>query len=287
MTTVLPFVLALVAVLGLAVGSFLNVVVHRVPAGMSVSHPASACPRCDHRIRGVDNIPVVSWLVLRGRCRDCAAPISIRYPSVEAATCLLAVLVTAFLATAPWSPLADADAAADSRARSIVRGALILVALLYLMAISVALTLIDLDTRTLPNRIVLPAAVVLPVLLGIAAAVTGDWGAIVRGFVGFVGLGAVYLCLALAVPGGMGFGDVKLAAPLGFVLAYLGWGPLAVGSFGAFLLGGTFAIVLVLVRRAGRGSGIPFGPWMLGGAWIGIVLGEPLWRGYLGILGLA
>lgn len=279
----LPLVLSVVAALGLAVGSFLNVVVHRVPAGMSVSHPASACPRCDHRIRGVDNIPVVSWLVLRGRCRDCAAPISIRYPSVEAATCLLAVLVTAFLVAAPWSPLADSNPGA----RSVVRGALVLVALLYLMAISVALTLIDLDTHTLPNRIVLPAAVVLPVLLGVASAVTGDWWAIARGLIGFVGLGAVYLCLALAVPGGMGFGDVKLAAPLGFGLAYLGWGPLAVGSFAAFLLGGTFAIVLVLLRRAGRGSGIPFGPWMLGGAWLGIVLGEPIWRWYLGILGLA
>lgn len=282
-SAVLPLVLSVVAALGLAVGSFLNVVVHRVPAGMSVSHPASACPRCDHRIRAVDNIPVVSWLVLRGRCRDCAAPISIRYPSVEAATCLLAVLVTAFLVAAPWSPLADSNPGA----RSVVRGALVLVALLYLMAISVALTLIDLDTHTLPNRIVLPAAVVLPVLLGVASAVTGDWWAIARGLIGFAGLGAVYLCLALAVPGGMGFGDVKLAAPLGFGLAYLGWGPLAVGSFAAFLLGGTFAIVLVLLRRAGRGSGIPFGPWMLGGAWLGIVLGEPIWRWYLGILGLA
>ncbi|MFJ4295866.1 prepilin peptidase [Curtobacterium sp. NPDC089689] len=283
MTVVLPFVLTLVAVLGLAVGSFLNVVVHRVPAGLSVSHPASACPRCDHPIRAVDNVPVVSWLVLRGRCRDCSAPISVRYPTVEAATCLLAVLVTAFLATAPWSPLAGAGSSVATTAR----GVIVLVALLYLMAISVALTLIDLETHTLPNRIVLPAAVVLPVLLGVAAVTVGDWGAILRGLTGCVGLGAVYLCLALAVPGGMGFGDVKLAGVLGFVLAYLGWGPLAVGSFGAFLLGGSFAIVLVLVRRASRGSGIPFGPWMLGGAWVGIVFGEPVWRGYLGLLGLA
>jgi leader peptidase (prepilin peptidase)/N-methyltransferase len=107
-----------------------------------------------------------------------------------------------------------------------------------------------------------------------------------RAVIGAVILGFVYFALAIAVPGGMGLGDVKLAGVLGFVLAYLGWGPLAVGSFSAFVLGGIFAIVLLVIRRTGRRTGIPFGPWMLGGAWVGIVLGAPIWDGYLRLLGL-
>jgi leader peptidase (prepilin peptidase)/N-methyltransferase len=277
-----PFVIVLVGLLGLSIGSFLNVVVYRVPAGMSVVAPASSCPGCGHEIRRRDNVPVVSWLLLRARCRDCSTPIAARYPLVEAATGLLFVAVAMFSVLAPWSPLAGLDGT-----RGLVHGALLLAAFLYLMAISVSLTLIDLDTHTLPNRIVLPAYIVLPLLLLAASAVSGDGAAALRGLIGLVVLGSVYLALALAVPGGMGLGDVKLAGVLGLVLAYLGWGPLAVGSFGAFLLGGTFAIVLLVVRRAGRRSGIPFGPWMLAGAWLGIAVGAPVWDLYLGVLGLA
>ncbi|WIE64698.1 prepilin peptidase [Curtobacterium sp. MCLR17_036] len=278
----LPLLVTLTGVLGLAIGSFLNVAVHRVPAGMSVVAPASACPGCGHAIRRRDNVPVLSWIALRARCRDCHEPISARYPLVEAGTGLLFVAVTLFSVLAPWSALRT-----GTDTRGLVHAGLLLVALLFLMAVSITLSLIDLDTHTLPNRIVLPAYVVLPALLLAASAVSGDWGALVRGIVGLVVLGAVYLALALAVPGGMGLGDVKLAGVLGFVLAYLGWGPLAVGSFGAFLLGGSFAVVLLAVRRAGRRSGIPFGPWMLAGAWLGIAVGAPLWDLYLGVLGLS
>lgn len=262
------------ALMGLLVGSFLNVVVHRVPAGISVVRPPSACPGCGHEIRGFDNVPVLSWLALRGRCRDCRAPISARYPAVELATAVLfAVVAVVFVPT-----ITDGGSTAG--------GAGLLLALLYLMAISVALALIDIDTHRLPNVIVLPAYVVVVVLLGGASAITGDWAAFVRAGIGLVGLGTVYLALALAVPGGMGMGDVKLAGVLGFVLAYLGWGPLAVGAFAAFLLGGTFSLVLMSTGRAGRRSGIPFGPWMLAGAWLGIFLGPVIWAAYLGALGL-
>lgn len=262
------------ALMGLLVGSFLNVVVHRVPAGISVVRPPSACPGCGHEIRGFDNVPVLSWLALRGRCRDCRAPISARYPAVELATAVLfAVVAVVFVPT-----ITDGGSSAG--------GAGLLLALLYLMAISVALALIDIDTHRLPNVIVLPAYVVVVVLLGGASAMTGDWAAFVRAGIGLVGLGTVYLALALAVPGGMGMGDVKLAGVLGFVLAYLGWGPLAVGAFAAFLLGGTFSLVLMSTGRAGRRSGIPFGPWMLAGAWLGIFLGPVIWAAYLGALGL-
>ncbi|ROS77555.1 leader peptidase (prepilin peptidase)/N-methyltransferase [Curtobacterium sp. PhB130] len=278
----LPLIVMIVglgAVLGLAIGSFLNVVVYRVPAGMSVVAPASSCPRCGNAIRGFDNVPVLSWLLLRGRCRDCSEPISVRYPLVEMATAVLFLVVAVrFLPT-------EATAAFDARA--FAGHAVLLVALLYVMAVSVALAMIDLDTHTLPNRIVLPMYPVLAVLLAGSSVLTGDWAAFVRGLGGMAVLGGVYLLLAIAVPRGMGLGDVKLAGALGLVLAYLGWGPLAVGAFAAFLLGGTFGIGLVLVRRTGRSTGIPFGPWMLLGAWIGAFCGTAIWDAYLRLIGLA
>ncbi|MEK6309086.1 MAG: prepilin peptidase [Curtobacterium sp.] len=266
------------AVLGLVVGSFLNVVVHRVPAGLSVVAPASSCPRCGHDIRARDNVPVVSWVLLRGRCRDCSTRISARYPLVESATAVLFFLVVVGLGPA-LVEARDGFAAAAATAQ--------LVAMLYLMATSVALTLIDLDVHRLPNALVLPAYPVIAVLLAASSALDGDWPALLRGLIGLVVLGGAYLVLAVAVPGGMGLGDVKLAGVLGLVLAYLGWGPLAVGAFGAFVLGGSFAIGLMVLGRAKRGSGIPFGPWMLGGAWLGVFLGRTLADGYLRIIGLA
>jgi leader peptidase (prepilin peptidase)/N-methyltransferase len=271
-------VVLLAAVLGLAVGSFLNVVVHRVPNGLSVVAPASACPACGHAIRPRDNVPVVSWLLLRGRCRDCAAPISARYPLVELATAALFAVV-AGVTVRGLGAVPDGRAAATT--------VVALVALLYLMAISIALALIDAEVHRLPNAIVLRAYPVLGALLVTSSALSGDWVALGRAGIGLAVLGGAYLLLALAVPGGMGLGDVKLAGVLGMVLAYLGWGPLTVGAFGAFVLGGTFAIGLLVSGRARRGSGVPFGPWMLGGAWLGVFAGQPLLDGYLRIIGLA
>ncbi|RPE84436.1 leader peptidase (prepilin peptidase)/N-methyltransferase [Curtobacterium sp. PhB137] len=276
--TAAVMVVGFAAATGLAIGSFLNVVVHRVPAGLSVVAPASACPRCGHEIRARDNVPVLSWAVLRGRCRDCAEPISVRYPLVELATAVLFALVVLQFGPALL-------AATDARAAAVATT--VLVAMLYLMAVSVALALIDLDVHRLPNAIVLPAYPVLAALLTAASALSGDWGALLRAGAGLLVLGGGYLVLALAVPGGMGLGDVKLAGVLGLVLAYLGWGPLAVGAFGAFVLGGSFAIGLMVAGRAKRGSGIPFGPWMLGGAWLGVFIGQSVLDGYLRIIGLA
>lgn len=255
---------ALAGLLGLVVGSFLNVVVHRVPAGRSVVRPRSACPACGHEVRARDNVPVVSWLVLRGRCRDCGAPISARYPLVELGTGVL--FAATFLVLEARGQLA------------------VLPAALFLAAISIALAAIDLDTRRLPNAIVLPAYPVLAVLLVLASALHGDWWALARAGIGGVALWVLYFLVMVAKPGGMGFGDVKLAGLLGGVLGWFGWGSLVVGAFAAFLVGGLFSVVLMLAGRAGRKSAIPFGPWMLLGAWIGIFVGEPLWGAYLGIL---
>jgi leader peptidase (prepilin peptidase) / N-methyltransferase len=251
--------------LGLLVGSFLNVVVWRLPRGESLSSPPSACPGCGHRVRPRDNVPVLSWLALRGRCRDCGMRISARYPLVEAGTAALFVAVAVRFGLEP-------------------PGAWALPAFGYLAAVGVALTLIDVDTHRLPDRIVLPSYGVGLVLLAAASAGTGDWGALGRAVVGVAVLWTAYFAMALAYPSGMGFGDVKLAGVLGLHLGWLGWGALAVGGFAAFVLGGVFSVVLLLTGRAGRRSGIPFGPWMLAGAGVGVAVGERLWAAYLGLL---
>jgi leader peptidase (prepilin peptidase)/N-methyltransferase len=267
-----------VGVFGLLIGSFLNVVVYRVPNGLSVVNPPSACPGCGEGIRPYDNVPVLSWLVLGGKCRSCREPISARYPLVELAGGV------AFVGVAWWWSISTG---LPETTIGLIASGLALVAFLYLAAISLALGLIDLDVHRLPDRIVLPAYVVLTVLLGTASIIAGDPGALGRAAVGGGALAAFYLVLALVKPGAMGLGDVKLAGVLGFALAWLGWEQLVVGAFGAFLTGGLFAVVLLVTGRARRGSGIPFGPWMLVGAWIGIVAGAPLANLYLSSLGLA
>jgi leader peptidase (prepilin peptidase)/N-methyltransferase len=265
-------------IFGSLIGSFLNVVVYRVPRRLSVVNPPSACPRCGENIKGYDNIPLVSWLMLRGKCRNCAEPISSRYPLVELATGL------AFAAVAVWFALTRWQA---TDAASLTTSILELVAFLYLAAITIALTLIDLDTHTLPNRIVLPSYLVGGVLLGAASVITHDWAQLVTMLAGGAALFALYFVIAIAAPrGGMGFGDVKLAGVLGLFLGHLGLAQLIVGAFAAFLLGGLYAIGLLIARRAGRKSGIPFGPWMLAGAWLGAIIGAPVAAAYLSLFGL-
>ncbi|WP_323504592.1 A24 family peptidase [Cryobacterium sp. RTC2.1] len=160
-----------------------------------------------------------------------------------------------------------------------------MVAFLYFAAISIVLALIDLDVQRLPNSIVLPSYAAASILLGTAAILVGDPGTLVRSAIGFAALWMAYFAMATAYPGGMGFGDVKLAGLIGLFLGYLGWGELVIGSFAAFLLGGLYALGLVVTRRANRKSGIPFGPWMLAGAWVGILWGYRLWDGYLTLIG--
>lgn len=251
---------------GLAIGSFLNVVIHRVPAGASVVRPGSACPACAAPVRPLDNIPVLSWMVLKGRCRDCRERIPIRYPLVELGTGI------AFAAIGAWQGWSWT-----------------LLPLLYLAAISIALALIDLDVRRLPDVIVLPSYAVLPLLLVPDALATLEWWPLVRALIGGVALFLFYDVLALVYPrqGGMGGGDIKLAGVLGIALAWVGWGPLVVGTFAGFLLGGVYSLIIVVLGRAGMRSSIPFGPFMLAGAWIGLVLGDTVADWYLRTSGLA
>lgn len=268
---------------GSLIGSFLNVVVYRVPAGRSVVSPPSACGACGRQIRAVDNVPVLSWLALRGRCRDCSAPISARYPLVELGTAVLFVAVG--IRFVPDVVVAASVLGAVG-ALPLVANILVLVAFLAFAALSVALALIDLDTQTLPNKLVLPAFVIGAVLLGAAGLLTGNVGGLALAGIGAMGLFGLYLVAALVRPGGMGFGDVKLAGVIGLYLGFLGLPQLLVGAFAAFVLGGLFSLGLVLAKRAGRGSGIPFGPWMLAGAWLGVFAGGPIASSYLGLFGL-
>src|SRR5690606_25443495 len=124
------------------------------------------------------------------------------------------------------------------------------------------------------------------VLLAVAGILPADYDSLIRAGIGTAVMFVAYFLMAIAYPGGMGFGDVKLAGVLGLFLAWLGWGELLVGAFAAFVLGGVFSIILLALRRAGRKSGIPFGPWMLAGAWVGIFLGDSIFAGYLSLFGL-
>lgn len=277
MTALFGPLAAVTGAFGLILGSFFNVVIWRVPRHESVVRPASACPHCHGRIRAYDNIPVISWLLLRGRCRDCRAPISAQYPAVELVTGLAFVLVA--IGYVPALLAAEGG-------RATAAGVLDLVAFLVLAAASVVLSGIDLSVQRLPDVVLLPTGIAGAVLLTTAALLRADPFAIARAGIGAAAMFAVYFAVAFVKPGAMGFGDVKLAGVLGLFLGYLGWSQLAVGFFAAFVLGGLAGIALILARRAGRRSGIPFGPWMFAGAWVGIFAGVPLARAYLDFVGL-
>ncbi|MDX3188695.1 prepilin peptidase [Streptomyces sp. MN03-5084-2B] len=251
------------AVLGLLVGSFLNVVIHRVPRGESVVRPPSRCPGCGQDIKARHNVPVVGWLVLRGRCAGCGARISVRYPLVELGTAVLFALLALRL-DPPDLP-----------------------AFLYFGAIGIALALIDLDCRRLPDAIVLPSYPVLVVLLTASAWWRGDWWSLARAGLGGAALFAFYLLLALAYPAGMGFGDVKLAGLLGGLLAYLSWPALLIGAFGGFLLGAVAGVVVLATGKGGRKTALPFGPFMIAAALVAVFAAGPLGAAYQRLTGLA
>ncbi|MFS0867149.1 A24 family peptidase [Microbacterium sp. 179-B 1A2 NHS] len=264
-----PAVVIVVAgIFGTLIGSFLNVVIWRVPRGMSVVSPPSACPRCERPIAWYDNIPVLSYLALRGRCRHCGEPISARYPAVELAT-----------------GLAFAGVVAGAYAGGYP--AILLPLLAYWAALSIALTMIDLDHQKLPNVLTLPAYLVTAGLLVVASVVTAEYGRLLVAAVGLIALGGFYLVLAFGYRGGMGFGDVKLSGSLGMLLGWLGWAQLAVGGFSAFLVGGVVGVILMIAQKAGRKTRIPFGPFMLIGAWIGVFAGPAIADSYLALTGLA
>jgi leader peptidase (prepilin peptidase)/N-methyltransferase len=252
---------------GLVVGSFLNVVIYRIPRGESLVRPASHCPSCGRPIRRRHNVPLAGWLALRGRCADCRTRIGGRYPLVELATGLL------FLAVALRMDQLHLLSA--------------LPAYLYFAAIGIALAVIDLDCRRLPDAIVLPSYPVLAVLLTFSAWWQHNWWALARAGIGGAALFAFFYALAVVYPAGMGMGDVKLAGPLGMALGYLSWPTLLIGSFGAFVLSAVVGIVIIVGRRGTRKTAIPFGPFMIAGALLAIFAASAIADGYRHLLNRA
>jgi len=247
-------------VFGLIIGSFINVVAYRIPLGRSVVSPSSACPSCGGCIRPVDNIPLFSWLLLHGRCRDCGVRISARYPIVEALTAIV-FAATAWYIGAQW----------------------VLVPYLWFVGVTIALTLTDLDHQRIPNRILYPSTVIGAVLLAGGALLDGEPGTLlVRALEGGLAYFALLFLIALAARGGFGMGDVKLAFFLGLFLAYVSWGTLVVGVFAAFVVGGVVASGLLVTKVRGRKDPIAFGPALVAGAWIAIPFAGRLLSWYLG-----
>jgi leader peptidase (prepilin peptidase)/N-methyltransferase len=247
---------ALVALpFGLVVGSFMTVAVHRLPRGESVVSPRSACPSCGTPIAPRDNVPVISWLLLRGRCRTCGEPISATYPLLELATAGVVVLAAIRYAD-PW-----------------VAG--LIAGLLSLMP---GIALIDLRHRIIPNRLTYPALVIFAVTIVIAWAVGAPVDPL-RALIGLGLYGGVLFVVAI-VSRGMGMGDVKLAALIGLVLGSVALRLVGVAAGAAVVLGGLGGVAALLMGRS-RKSAIPFGPYLAAGAIVGGLWGVPISEWYL------
>jgi len=248
--------IAFAVLFGLAFGSFANVVVHRVPLKQSIVKPASQCPSCGTPLAARDNIPVLSWLLLRGKCRYCGARISARYPSIELLTGVLWGL-------AAWR----------------IHPTTNLIAYLPLLWVLVVLTFIDLEHLILPDRIVLPSVAAGIILLGVSAALGPGIQAWVRALIAGAGTFVLFLLMPKKAMGG---GDVKLSPLLGMALAYFSWPRLFVGFFAAFLAGALGGVALIAAKRAGMKSEIPFGPYLAFGTVFGILFGGPIARAWVG-----
>jgi leader peptidase (prepilin peptidase)/N-methyltransferase len=278
-TSPLAFI-TLAGLLGLMVGSFLNVVIHRLPKMMerdwhaqcaeltgqpaqtaqpyNLLVPRSACPHCGHAISALENIPVLSYLFLRGKCKGCGAAISMRYPTVEA-------ISGALSAFAAWH---------------FGFGAAGIAAIVFIWAL-IALTFIDFDTQLLPDDITLPL-LWLGLLLNLNGVFTSLANAVIGAATGYLVLWSVYWAFKLATgKEGMGFGDFKLLAAIG---AWFGWQMLPLVILLSSLVGAVVGIALIVVAKHGRNIPIPFGPYLAGGGLIALFWGEPLTQRYLQLL---
>jgi leader peptidase (prepilin peptidase)/N-methyltransferase len=267
-------------VLGLLVGSFLNVVIHRLPRIMerewrahcaelrgeapaelerfSLARPRSQCPDCGHAITAIENVPVLSWIFLRGRCSACAKPISPRYPLVEATSGLLCAFAALHFGYG-WA----------------AAGAMLLIWCL------IALTWIDLDTQLLPDSITLPL-LWAGLLFNVSGSFVDLQSAVIGAAGGYLSLWLVYWAFKLTTgKEGMGYGDFKLLAALG---AWLGWQMLPLTILLSSMLGAVVGITLIVVIKRGRSVPIPFGPYLAAAGILALFWGKPLTRAYIGLL---
>ncbi len=252
--------LALALIAGLAVGSFLNVVIYRLPRGESVVKPRSRCPKCGHQISGLENIPLLSWVALRGKCKACKEPISPRYPLIELLTGLLYVGVVAVC----WKPSTET-----------FDGAQVALGLIMVTAL-VPITFIDLEFKRVPNLITGPAAIAL-LVAGTVLDPSGQPERLIAAAVVVL----PFLLLSLALSGHMGMGDVKLMGVLGLALGRA----LGPALFVAFLTGTIVGLgLMVRYGRAARKMKVPFGPFLALGGLVGFVVGADLWDSYVDTL---
>lgn len=263
-------VIIIAAVFGAIIGSFLNVVILRVPLGRSLLTDSS-CPHCGNKLGALENIPIFSWMFLAGKCKSCGAKISKQYPLVEAATAI-AFGVAALLLITPVIGTTTANW-------------VFLAAILYLIATSIALFVIDIREKLLPDSIVIPSYFVAATLLVATKLLEGEPAGIIWIFVGAIISFGFYLLLAL-ISGGIGGGDIKLAGVLGIYLGFFGIGHVILGVIGAFILGGFYAVGLVIFRGAKRKSEVPFGPWMLVSTFLSLLFGTTIIDWYAGLIGL-
>jgi leader peptidase (prepilin peptidase)/N-methyltransferase len=251
-----PWEIGAAGLFGLLVGSFLNVVIYRVPRGESIVSPGSRCTNCGHELSWFENVPVVAWIALRARCRVCKAAISVRYPVVELATGTLFLLAATRIDH--WAEL----------------GA-------YLVAFAglLALSAIDIDVQRVPVSVLYPTLAATTILLATAAGVGDRWDdlgrALIGGAIGF----AVFRLIHLASPRSMGYGDVRLAILCGVVLGWHGLTYVIVGLYGAFVIGALVGVVLIVLGRGKFGKAIPFAPYLAVAAVYVSLYGEPLANG--------
>lgn len=222
--------------LGLLIGSFLNVVIHRIPLHLSVVRPRSSCPHCGALIRERDNIPVISWILLRGRCRNCGGPISVRYLLVELSTGALFAGAAARVGFDWYLP-----------------------ALLALFAGLFALAVIDFERMILPKPIVYATLGAESLLLVLAAVATGHWHRLVVAGACALAWFVLFFVINLASPRVLGFGDVRLSPVLGLGLGWLGVGYVVVGFFLANFIGAVIGLTLIATRRMDRSQPVPYG----------------------------
>jgi leader peptidase (prepilin peptidase)/N-methyltransferase len=250
------------ALAGLLFGSFLTVLIHRLPRREGVVRGRSQCPRCGAEIRARDNIPVLSWLVLRGRCRSCGERISAEYPLTELATAALfagaAVAFEDLLMAGVVAPF---------------------------LALMLAVGLIDARWRIVPNAIMYPALAVYVVVL-VVAQLSGGGVSAVRGLLGVAAYAGPLFLVALVAPGGMGMGDVKLAALIGLVLGSIGLAYVGVAAGVGIIGGGLGAILALTVLGYRRRQHIPFGPFLAAGAIVAAFAGPAIAGLYLSLVGL-
>ena len=238
---------------GLAIGSFLNVVIYRVPRHQSIVSPRSACPNCATPIRERDNIPVVSWIILRRKCRTCREPISIRYPLIELACAALFAGAAARLGY-NWD----------------------LPAFLIFLASLLALSAIDVELLVLPKVIIYPSLIAITALLIVAAGMTNDWHRLLIAALCAVGWFVLFFIINFASPRALGFGDVRLAPILGLGLGWLGIRFVILGFFAANLVGAIIGLALIAAKKMSREQPIPYGVFLAIGAGIALYAGPEI-----------